>query len=64
MMAEFLTGNPKRNAYGESHEVDLWSEFQRDMHGHDYAGWLYGARKAAIRDFDEFLASSGYQGGR
>lgn len=100
VVAEFLTGNPKHNAYGESHEVDLWSEFQRDMHGHDYAGWLYGARKAgkpdrpndlgywigyriaksyldrasdkpravrdmlAIRDFDEFLVSSGYQGGR
>ena len=44
VVAEVLTGDPKRNAYGEAHEAALWGEFQRDMHGHDYGAWLYNGR--------------------
>lgn len=45
VVAEVLTGEPKRNAYGEAHEAALWTDFQRDMHSHDYGGWLYNGRK-------------------
>ena len=44
VVAEVLTGEPKRNAYGEAHEAALWTEFQRDMHSHDYGVWLYNGR--------------------
>lgn len=44
VVAEVLTGEPKRNAYGEAHEAALWTEFQRDMHSHDYGAWLYNGR--------------------
>jgi uncharacterized protein YjaZ len=45
VVAEALTGEPKRNEYGEAHEAELWIEFQRDMHSHDYDRWLYNGRK-------------------
>jgi hypothetical protein len=41
LIGELLTGEPKRNAYGEAHEAELWAAFQRDMHGRDHSGWLY-----------------------
>ena len=41
VVAQILTGKPKRSSYGEMHEAQLWSQFQRDMHKRDYAGWLY-----------------------
>lgn len=98
LIAELVTGTPPRNAYAESHEAELWSEFARDMHGKDYSRWLwnggnpkrgdrppdlgywigYRITKAyydrasdkaraiddilTIRDFDAFLAASGYHG--
>jgi hypothetical protein len=96
LVAEVVMGEPKRNAYGELHERELWTDFQRDMHSRDYRGWLYNGRTATpggrpadtgywigyriakayyaraadkkaaihdmlhIRDFDRFLAESGY----
>jgi len=44
LMAELLTGRPKRNTYAEAHEAELWREFQRDMHSRDHDGWLYNGR--------------------
>jgi hypothetical protein len=103
VVAEVLTGEPKRDSYGETHEAELWAQFQRDMHGRDYREWLYNGRDQGshsrrptrptdlgywmgyriakayyersadkaralhemltIRDFDAFLAASGYRGG-
>jgi len=45
LVGELLTGKPKRNAYGEAHEADLWREFQRDMHSRDHDAWLYNGRR-------------------
>jgi hypothetical protein len=44
LVAELLTGKPKRNEYGEAHEAELWREFQRDMHSRDHDAWLYNGR--------------------
>jgi hypothetical protein len=44
LVAELLTGVPKRNEYGEAHEAELWTEFQRDMHSRDHRAWLYNGR--------------------
>jgi Predicted Zn-dependent protease (DUF2268) len=44
LMAELLTGKPKRNAYAEAHEAELWRDFQRDMHSRDHTAWLYNGR--------------------
>jgi hypothetical protein len=99
LVAEVLTGQQKREAYGEAHENALWIDFQRAMHMGDYHGWLYNGRERAsdgrppdlgywigyriarayydrspdkarairdmlaIRDFDAFVAASGYRGG-
>jgi len=99
IVAELLTGQPKRNSYGEAHEAALWQEFQHDAQSRSYDRWLYngwdvsgrGDRPAdlgywigyrvaksyydratdksralreilSIRDFDRFLAASGYDG--
>ena len=96
LIAELVTGVPNRDEYAEAHEVELWAEFSREMHGKDYSRWLWnggnpkrGDRPAdlgywigyritkayydgagdkaraireilTIRDFDRFLAESGY----
>jgi hypothetical protein len=44
LVAELLTGKPKRNEYGEAHEAELWRDFQRDMHSRDHTNWLYNGR--------------------
>lgn len=44
LVAEVLTGLPKRNAYGEAHEAEVWRDFQRDMHSRDFRKWLYNGR--------------------
>ena len=44
LVAELLTGKPRRNEYGEAHEAELWREFQRDMHSRDHDAWLYNGR--------------------
>jgi Predicted Zn-dependent protease (DUF2268) len=44
LMAELLTGEPKRNRYAEAHEAELWTQFQRDMHSRDHGAWLYNGR--------------------
>jgi predicted Zn-dependent protease DUF2268 len=99
-IAELVTGIPKRNAYAELHEAELWREFWRDRHTRDYRRWLYNGWNSeamgerppdlgywigyritkayygqaqdktralreilSIRDFDRFLAKSGYTGG-
>jgi len=98
LVAEVLTGKPKREPYAESHEATLWNDFRRDLHSRDYTLWFYNGRSSArgerppdlgywigyriakayyerqsdharaihdiltIRDFDAFLASSGYDG--
>jgi Predicted Zn-dependent protease (DUF2268) len=41
LIAEILTGEPKRNAYGETHARELWQEFRADLHSRDYSRWLY-----------------------
>jgi hypothetical protein len=44
LVAELITGKPKRNEYGEAHEAELWRQFQRDMHSRDHSAWLYNGR--------------------
>jgi hypothetical protein len=44
LVAELLTGKPKRSSYGEAHEAELWRDFQRDMHSRDHSAWLYNGR--------------------
>ena len=100
LVAEVLTGLPKRNAYAESHEAEIWRAFQHDMDSRDYRRWFYNGRDSSargawppdvgywvgyriarsfyarrsdkagalhdiltIRDFHDFLARSGYDGG-
>jgi hypothetical protein len=96
LIAELVTGTPSRNEYAEAHERELWTQFEREMHGKDYSHWLWnggnpkrGDRPAdlgywigyritkayydrapdkaraihdilTIRNFDRFLAASGY----
>lgn len=35
----------KRAKYGESHEAELWEEFQPTMFSHNHASWIYSAQK-------------------
>jgi hypothetical protein len=50
-IAELLTGEPHRNAYGEAHEAQLWEEFQREANTKDYSRWVYnGWNKKALGD--------------
>ncbi len=49
LVAEVLTGAPRRNAYGEAHEAEIWRDFQRDMHTRDYRRWVYNGRDSAAR---------------
>lgn len=35
------TINESIDAYGLSHEAELWAEFQQEMNGTDYSKWLY-----------------------
>jgi uncharacterized protein YjaZ len=44
LVAELITGKPKRNTYGEAHEAELWRDFQHDMHSRDHSAWLYNGR--------------------
>jgi len=101
LVAELLTGLPKRDAYAEAHEAELWRDFQRHMDSRDYRRWFYNGRDSVgrggwppdlgywigyriarsffyrrsdsagalhdiltIQDFHDFLARSGYDGGR
>lgn len=50
-IASLLMGRPDSNAWAESHEGELWSEFRRDAHSHDYSRWLYnGWNRKALGD--------------
>jgi hypothetical protein len=48
-LAEILTGTPVRNVFGEAHEGELWSAFQREANGTDYRRWLYNGRDSIAR---------------
>jgi hypothetical protein len=44
-VGEMISGVHINNAaheYGMAHERDLWKEFQEQMRGTSYAGWMYG----------------------
>ncbi len=48
-IAHLVTGEIPHSAqdvYGRSHELAVWAEFQRDMHGKDYRHWLYNGESA------------------
>jgi len=50
-VAELVMGKAVRNEYGEAHEAELWSAFQRDALGKDYDLWLYnGWNRDALGD--------------
>jgi hypothetical protein len=50
-IAELLTDEPVRDAFGEAHEAELWQEFKRDAHSKDWSRWLYnGWNKKALGD--------------
>ena len=46
-LVELVTGEPRHNVYAEAHEAELWTNFQRDMHGTDYSQWLYNGQHPA-----------------
>lgn len=48
-LAELVTGTPVRNAFGESHEAELWDAFQREANGTQYRRWLYNGRDSVAR---------------
>lgn len=50
-IASLLMDRPDSNAWAESHEAELWAEFRRDAHSHEYSRWLYnGWNRAALGD--------------
>lgn len=49
LIAEVMTGVPKRNAYAESHEAEIWREFQREMNTRDYRRWFYNGLDSTAR---------------
>lgn len=50
-VAELVMGRAVRNEYGETHEAELWKEFQRDASGKNYDLWLYnGWNRDALGD--------------
>jgi hypothetical protein len=50
-IAALVMNRPDTNAWAESHEAQLWSEFRRDAHSRDYSRWLYnGWNRAALGD--------------
>jgi len=56
-IAELFTGIPNRNAYGEAHEAELWTEFQKDMQAKSYGRWLFNGQSAARGDWPPNLGS-------
>jgi len=40
-IASLIMARPDTNAWAQAHEAELWSEFRRDVHSHDYSRWLY-----------------------
>jgi hypothetical protein len=54
-MGELISGgtinNVQRN-YGDAHEKALWTQFQEDMMGKDFSGWLYQGDKSKDRPAD------------
>lgn len=54
-VAELISGahiNPTAHAYADAHEAALWCEFQGQMHGTDYSGWLYNGSQSTDRPGD------------
>lgn len=50
-LASLLMGRADTNAWAESHEAELWAEFRRNAHSHDYDRWLYnGWNRKALGD--------------
>jgi hypothetical protein len=48
-IASLVMDRPDTNAWAQSHEAELWAEFRRDAHSHDYGRWLYnGWNRAAL----------------
>jgi hypothetical protein len=43
-LADVVTGSHWRNEWAEAHEGELWTEFERALHGKDYSRWLYNRR--------------------
>jgi hypothetical protein len=44
-VGEMIAGvhiNSAAHTYGMAHERELWKEFQEQMHGTSYTGWMYG----------------------
>jgi hypothetical protein len=54
-IGEMIAGqiiNPHLHTYGNPRERELWEEFQREMHGANYAKWLYNGALAKNRPAD------------
>ena len=53
-LAELATGHAAAaslNAYGDTHEREIWRDFKRDMHSRDYSQWIYdGWNRKALGD--------------
>ncbi|MEP6622569.1 MAG: DUF2268 domain-containing putative Zn-dependent protease [bacterium] len=46
LLKEIITGESIRSTYGEAHEQELWTAFQRDANSKDYRLWLYNGWNA------------------
>ena len=46
-LAELVSGEIRHDAYAETREGELWTNFLRDMHGTDYSHWLYNEQYPA-----------------
>jgi hypothetical protein len=40
-IAELITGNKKKNEYGDEHESELWVQFKNELCNHNFGNWLY-----------------------
>jgi hypothetical protein len=40
-IAELVSGNKKKNEYGEKHESELWIQFKNELCNQNIGNWLY-----------------------
>jgi hypothetical protein len=57
-IGELISGNQINvlaHTYGDSHEAELWAEFQKVMNGRDLNGWLYSGMPGRPNDLGYYM---------